>query len=280
MLASEQFAGAPEPHRDFVGDEVDVVTVAEFAQQHEELGIVHAHAAGALHERLDDDRGDFIMAIGEECCDLGDTSSCDVDSGLVRCALIGVGRVDRDHIHQQRAIDRFIELHVTDRQRAECFAVIAVAQRDEASLARPADILPIVKTHLHRDFDRSRATVGKEATIETLRCAAGEFRRKLRRRFVREAGEHGVWQRRQLTVHGLVDVGMRMPPKIHPPRADGIEVAFAIGVFQPSTAPTAQRHQWQLRLVVLHLGARVPHVGEVEFSQFGRGERQHAFILA
>ena len=53
-----------------------------------------------------------------------------------------------------------------------------------------------------------------------------------------------------------------------------------VGILEPRTMPTAQRHKRQLRLVVLHLGAGMPNMGEVEFSQFGGRERQHEFILA
>ena len=61
LLAGEHRAGAPESHRDLVGDEMHAVPVAGLAQQREVQRVVHAHAAGALHQRLDDHRGHLVV---------------------------------------------------------------------------------------------------------------------------------------------------------------------------------------------------------------------------
>ena len=54
LLAGEHRPGAPEPGHDLVGDEEHVVAVAELARAPQEERVVHAHAARALHHRLED----------------------------------------------------------------------------------------------------------------------------------------------------------------------------------------------------------------------------------
>ena len=54
VVGREQRAGAPEPGRDLVEDQQQLVSVAELAQQRHDRRVVEVHAAGALHDRLED----------------------------------------------------------------------------------------------------------------------------------------------------------------------------------------------------------------------------------
>ena len=65
LFAGEQRAGATEAHRDLVGDQVHAELVAGLAQQFEVQRVVHAHVAGALHQRFDDHGGGFIARAGQ-----------------------------------------------------------------------------------------------------------------------------------------------------------------------------------------------------------------------
>ncbi len=60
LFAGEHRAGAAEAGEDFVEDQQDVVALAEFFNFRENIGRVEFHAAGALDERLDDDRRRFL----------------------------------------------------------------------------------------------------------------------------------------------------------------------------------------------------------------------------
>ncbi len=59
-LAGEHRAGAAEAGEDFVEDQQHAVPVGERAQPPQHLGLMEAHAARALHQRLDDDGGDRV----------------------------------------------------------------------------------------------------------------------------------------------------------------------------------------------------------------------------
>jgi hypothetical protein len=78
---------------------------------------------------------------------------------------------------------------------------------------------------------------------------------------VREAGEHGVFQRIQLVFQRRVDARVGMAEQVHPPRADGVEVAAAFMVVQPCALAPADGDQRD-GFVVLHLGARMPYAAQ------------------
>lgn len=65
MLTSEHAAGAAEADGDFVVNQVHAIFVAGFTQQLEVHRVVHAHAAGALDQRLDDHGGDAVVVFGQ-----------------------------------------------------------------------------------------------------------------------------------------------------------------------------------------------------------------------
>ena len=86
-----------------------------------------------------------------------------------------------------------------------------------------------------------------------LRQALGELDRGL----VGEAGEHHVLQRVELRVERRVDARMAVPEQVDPPGADRVQDAAAFEIVEPDAFGAADRHQRQ-RLVMLHLGARMP----------------------
>ena len=65
-LAGEQAAGAAEAGEDFVEDQQQLVAVGRLAQPVQHRGVVEAHAAGALHQRLDDDAGELVGVAFEQ----------------------------------------------------------------------------------------------------------------------------------------------------------------------------------------------------------------------
>ena len=59
-----------------------------------------------------------------------------------------------------------------------------------------------------------------------------------------------------------VDARVRVAEQVHPPGADGVEIAPAGEILEPHARAAPDRDQRQL-LVILHLRARMPHVREV-----------------
>ena len=104
LLAGEQRAGAAEADRDFVGDQVHVELVAERAQAGQITRIVHAHAAGALHQRLDDDRADLARVAFEDRPQLAEPSRRAVGGGFAGRGFVRIGRWREDRFEQQRRV--------------------------------------------------------------------------------------------------------------------------------------------------------------------------------
>jgi len=65
LLAGEHRAGAAEAGRDLVADEKDVVPIAEAAHLAQVSARRKPYAGRTLHERLDHDRGDLVVSLGE-----------------------------------------------------------------------------------------------------------------------------------------------------------------------------------------------------------------------
>ena len=64
-FAGEHRSGAAEARHDLVGDQEHVVARAKLARQREVVRVVHRHPRRALHQRLDDERGDRRVMAGE-----------------------------------------------------------------------------------------------------------------------------------------------------------------------------------------------------------------------
>ena len=90
LLAGEHRAGAAEADRDLVGDQEHAVRVAEFACASQVLGIVHAHAAGALHARLQDQRADLAGIAFEQVGQCIGRTVGAVGGGLTGLAQVGI----------------------------------------------------------------------------------------------------------------------------------------------------------------------------------------------
>ena len=60
VVLREELPRPPVAHEDLVRDEQDVQARAQLAQRREERRRVHQHPRRALHQRLDDDRGDLV----------------------------------------------------------------------------------------------------------------------------------------------------------------------------------------------------------------------------
>ncbi len=109
------------------------------------------HAAGPLHDRLDDDRGDLVARAVEH----------HVERRERRGHLALAGRHRRPQDLAQQIREGAVEDRVAARgHRAEGIAVVGVVEPDEDAAPRLAALAPLLDRHLHRDLDRGRAVVG------------------------------------------------------------------------------------------------------------------------
>jgi hypothetical protein len=269
LLAGEQGAGAAEAHGDLVGDQVHAkVAVAEPPRLGEVGRVVHAHAAGALHQRLQHQGGEGLALAFEQGGERGGGAA---GAGLRRFARRGVEGIGRGHqprLQQQRGVDAAVERDVAHGQRAERLAVVAVLQRHEAGALRLPGVLVGVEAHLERDLDRRAAVLAVEHAAQrgAPRLPRGERHQALgepQAGLVGEAGVDHVFQLRRLRADGGSDVRMGMAEEVGPPAGDGIQPARAVQAFEPGAAAAPDRQQGQLAAVLAHLRAGVPDHGEV-----------------
>ena len=122
--------------------------------------------------------------------------------------------------------------------------------------------------HLDGDFDGRRAVVREEAAVESGGREAHQSFRERDGGLMGEAGEDHMLEPVELLAHRRVDPRVGMAEEIHPPGADGIEIAPAFEVLEPHALATPDRDHRQL-LVILHLRARMPHVREIAGDERG-----------
>jgi hypothetical protein len=123
----------------------------------------------------------------------------------------------------------------------------------------PAAVAPVMGAHLERDLGGAGAVAAVKGMAQAGQRAQpfGEFHHRL----VREAGQHDVVQRVQLLAQRRLDVRMAVAEQVDPPGADAVQVAPAFKVVQPHAFGARDGHG-RLRLVQLHLRARVPHMAQ------------------
>ena len=238
------------------------VAVAGLAKQLEVDRVVHAHAAGTLDQRLDDDGGDFMVVLGQGLFHGGEHIPRVLFPAHALGAQVAIRAGYLEGVEQQRLVSVGEQRHVAHRHRRHGFTVVAVGEGDEAFLLRLAAIQPVVVAHLQRHLDARRAVVGVKHLGQPgrgdLHQALGQFDHRL----MGEAGQHHVLKAVQLLADACVDARVGMAEHIDPPGADRIQVALAVEIFQPDALATADRNQRQA-LVVFHLRAGVPEHGQV-----------------
>src|SRR5437870_9932640 len=102
---------------------------------------MHAHAAGALHERLDDYRGNLALAEAQRMLKRFGNERNDI-------------RLEKEWLVVAE------ECRVAaDGHGAERVAVVTAFEADEARPPRLAALAPVLVRHLQRDFDRRTAVV-------------------------------------------------------------------------------------------------------------------------
>ncbi|MNF51297.1 hypothetical protein D3C84_326150 [compost metagenome] len=224
--------------------------------------MVHAHAAGALDQRLDDHRGDLAVMLGQGLLHVGEHGPRMLLPADPFGAVVAVRAGHLEGVQQQRLVGVGEQRHVAHRHGRDGFAVIAVGQGDEALLALVAAVAPVVEAHLQRHLDARGAVVGVEHPVEPRRGDRHQALGQLDHRLMAEAGEHHVLELVDLGLDAGADARIGVAEHVDPPGADRIEVALAVEVLQPDAFAAADRDQRQL-LVILHLRAGVPEHGKV-----------------
>ena len=254
-LAGEHRAGAAEAGEHLVEDQQHVVFVGERAQALEHGCVVEFHAAGALHQRLDDNAGDGVGALGEQLVER-------------RRLRIVVRQIDDVMLRQQAGEQRVhAAFGVAHRHGAGGVAVIAALEGDELPAPLHAAIDPVLRRHLERDFDRDRTGVGKEHAAEIARQQRGQPPRQRQRRLMRQPAEHHMRHLLELLGHRVPYVRLVIAVAGGPPAGDAVDQFAAVGQHD---ARALRAHHRQRRRCGLHLGIGQPDVLEAGRIPVGR----------
>ena len=262
LFTREHRAGAAKAHGDLVVDQVHVIAVAGLTQQLEVHRVVHAHAASALDQWLDDHGADGGVMLGQGLFHGLEHVARVLFPAHALGAQVAVGAGHLEGVQQQRLVGFGEQRHIAHRHGGNGFAVVAVGQGNEALLAWLADVLPVMEAHLQCHFDARRAIVGIEHPVEPGRGHGHQALGQLDHRLVAEAGQNHMFQLVDLVLDTLVDARVGMAEHVDPPAAHRVQVALAFEVLQPHAFAALDRDQRQL-LVVFHLGAGVPQDLEV-----------------
>ena len=162
LFTGEQRAGAAKAHRDFVGNQKNTVRVAQLTHAAQVVRVVHAHAAGALHQGLQDKGTDFAgMGREQRCQGIGSGLGTGARAGVILRAKC-IRRWRKQHVQQQRCVHPPIQRQIAHRQRTQGFTMVAASQGYEAGAASDALVMKPVVGHFQRDFDPGRPIVGIE----------------------------------------------------------------------------------------------------------------------
>ena len=270
--AGEHPAGTAEPGRHFVADQQDAVPLRQLAQRLDVFDGMIPHARGALHQRLDDDRGQFGVGVADLRLGLRLRRDQGVLRGQAALKAEDVGWRQPERIGQQRLVEMVEQFRITDADRAQRIAVVGFDQRRESRPSGLAPELPILKRQLERDLGRSRPGV----RIEHARQPRGRyFDQPLRQHDGRHVGEaeHGrMGDLLRLLGNRAGQRGMRMPMHVAPQRRHPVEVAPALAVDQIiAFAPDDDDRLFGEP--VLHLRERMPDVTVIPRLQV-RGRRR------
>ncbi len=141
----EHRAGAPETGEDFIEDQQQIVFVGGRAQTAQCHLVMKDHPAGALHQWLYQNAGQFFRMAFEERVEGGD-------------ALFVARQIDDVMLGQQTGEQRMHAFFgIAHRHRSKGVAVIAALEGEEFRASADAFVQPILGRHLHGDFHGHRA---------------------------------------------------------------------------------------------------------------------------
>ena len=268
LLACEQRPGAPEAGHHLVGDQQHLVLRAQRARAAQERRMVEAHAAGALHQRLDHHRGDLVVLVGEQLLQRLGRGRRAVDAGVVMVLRVPAREGGHERGTQERRIRLAEDRDVGHAQGPERLPVVSALESDEAVLPRASAVRPVMRRHLERDLHRRGAVGCEERVTEPSGREAREALRQLHRGAVGEARQHHVLEGRELLGDRGVDRRVGVAEQVHPPRAHAVQVAASLEIVEPRALRMGDRHEGEA-FVRLHLRARMPDRGQAARDDFG-----------
>ena len=259
MLAGEERAGAPEAGRDLVGDQEHLEAIAEPPDLREILRAVETHAPGALHDRLEDDRGKLVVMALDQGRKLGDLLG---PAGLAESAR---RRRCKDLLGQHPAEQMVHPGHgIADRHGPLGVAVIAGADRHQPVSLGSSGGLLVLDGHLDGDLDRHRSRVAEKDVLQRLRRQLHQGVDQAHGRLVGQPAEHDVRHVIELIARRLIQDRMVVAVDGAPPGGHAVDQLAAVHEPDPATRRRAYRID---RIAIDRGGVGMPGVGPVDPEQ-------------
>src|SRR4051794_19521684 len=276
LLGAEHVAEPAVGADDLVGDQQDVVLVADLADALE-VALGRREAAAGVLDRLHDDGRDRVGALELDAVRDGLREVLGAVAGRqaveVRVRHVAAARGERlERLAQRR--------HAGGAERAHRRAVVGDLARDDLVLVRVARELVVLAGELQRGLDRLAAARGEEDAVEVAGRELGELGGELDRARVRVGPRREEAELLGLVGAGLGHVGAPVADVHAEQRAQAVEIAVAVLV--PDVAPVALDDDRDVRLGVgAHAAEVQPEValGEVLERALGCGglRRGHRF---
>ncbi len=124
---------------------------------------INAHAAGALHDRFENDRGQFRPVPFDQLRERGDV-------GVIPFAIVAAIRRRCKKMLRQNAGEQMMHpgVRITDRHGSGGIAVVAVADGQQPRSFRIPAGVPVLNGHLDRHFDADRSGIAQEHALQRL----------------------------------------------------------------------------------------------------------------
>ena len=256
LVAGEQGPGASEAGGDLVGDQQDVVTVAQGPDLPQVVRRVETHPPGPLDDGLEDHRRQFVAMACDQVGEFGDVVGL---AGLAEAAGRGRGK---DLLRQGRGPQAVHPgIRVADGHGVEGVPVVAAADGHEAVTLGTPPGLPVLDGHLDGHLHRDRPRVAQEAVAQRFRGQVHQVPDQARGRFMGQAPEHHVGHGVELLKHGLIQDRVVVAMDGAPPGGHAVDQLASVHQVQP--APLGGTYRID-RVTVQGRGVGVPGMGLVD----------------
>ena len=211
MFAGKQLAGPAKSGGNLIGNQQNAFPVAHLADALQPFRMIHPHAAGALHDGLENDRCDLIPMGRHQA---GKRHHIPFIPLAAKAALRRRG----EQIIRQIALPQAVHgvIRIADRHRAKGIAVVAIAE-GEKTPPRFAFCLPVLQGHLHGHFHRDRTGVGEEYALQRRRGHRHQLAAQRHRRRVGDTAKHHVRHLVNLRFHRGVQARVIVTVDCRPP---------------------------------------------------------------
>ena len=169
LVAREHTARTAKSRGDFIRNEMDVVGITQGAEFGKIGRRVHSHAGRSLEQGFHQQGGAFLTVAGEYFPRRINAFRLAAFPFFSFGTAVAVRGGNAHDVQQKRLVEFRVQVQAADRQGAQSFPVVAVAQRHEAHFPAVARLIMVLEAHLHGGFDGSRAVVGKIEFAESHR---------------------------------------------------------------------------------------------------------------